>query len=37
MDNPQKKELPVSAAATNPITVATDMPYNLISLVPIYI
>ena len=32
-----KKELPVSAAAINPITVVTDMPCNPISLVPICI
>ena len=32
-----KEKLLVSAAATNPITVVTDMPCNLISLVLIYI
>ena len=33
--NLQKKELPVSVAAMNPITVATDMPCDPTSLVPI--
>ena len=31
-----KEELLVFAAAINPITVATNIPYNLISLIPIY-
>ena len=32
-----KEELLVSAAATNPITVITNMPYDPISLILIYI